>query len=99
MKSLHRSELFCWSTFERDKNIDFNSVLWVRPEGNVMIDPVTMTDHDRAHVDQLGGAKLIVLTNSDHVRESAQLAKELGAVMRCALTHAPVPHVGDIDCG
>jgi len=79
MRSLHRTDLFCWSTFDRDRNIDFNAVLWVRPEGNVLIDPLPMTEHDRRHLKELGGAKSIVVTNSDHARDTDRLRKELGA--------------------
>src|SRR5690606_19165462 len=41
--------------------------------------PVAMSDHDLAHLRDLGGAKWIVITNSDHVRASAELARALGA--------------------
>ena len=29
-------------------NIDFNSTVWVRPEGNVVIDPLPLSDYDEA---------------------------------------------------
>jgi len=79
MKKLHRPDLYGWSAFAERPNIDFNSLLWVRPDGNVIVDPLALTPHDRAHLDALGGARWIVLTNSDHVRGAEALAKELGA--------------------
>ncbi len=79
MKSLHRPDLWCWSTFDQDRNIDFNSYLWQRPEGNVLVDPLPLSDHDRAHLTALGGAAWIVITNSDHIRDSANLAQQFGA--------------------
>ncbi|MEO1899160.1 MAG: MBL fold metallo-hydrolase, partial [Methylococcales bacterium] len=35
MKQLHRSDLFGWSEFNQDRNIDFHSVLWLRESGNI----------------------------------------------------------------
>src|SRR4051812_7841898 len=79
MKSLHRPDLFSWSQFDESRNIDFNSYAWVRPTGNVLIDPLPMSAHDRAHLDKLGGAAWIVITNSDHTRGSKDLAAALSA--------------------
>ena len=50
MKQLHRKDLFCWSVFDKERNIDFNSVLWVRDAGNVLIDPLPMSEHDHEHL-------------------------------------------------
>lgn len=79
MKQLHRPDLFGWSEFNPDRNIDFHSLLWVRGGGNVVVDPLPMSDHDRAHLDALGGAAIIVITNSDHIRDSAALRAHTGA--------------------
>ena len=75
MKRLHRTDLFCWSAFREPLNIDFNSTLWVRPEGNVLIDPLPLSAHDSAHLDELGGAAIVVLTNSMHVRAASEHPK------------------------
>lgn len=79
MKRLHRSDLYSWSEFDQDRNIDFHGVLWVRPEGNILIDPVPLCAHDQQHLQQLGGAQWIVLTNSDHVRDAENVATLTGA--------------------
>lgn len=79
MKRLHRGDLYSWSEFNEDRNIDFHGVLWVRPEGNILIDPVPVCEHDRQHLEQLGGAQWIVITNSDHVRDAENLATITGA--------------------
>lgn len=79
MKQLHRKDLFGWTLFNEERNLDFHSVLWVRPEGNVLIDPLPLTAHDRAHLQALGGVKHIVITNFDHVRAGWLLAQEYGA--------------------
>ncbi len=79
MKRLHRPNLFGWSVFNEDRNIDFHSVVSVRPDGNVVIDPLPLSDHDEAHLRKLGGVASIVVTNSDHVRDSIRLAENTGA--------------------
>lgn len=79
MKRLHRPDLYGWSRFNPDRNIDFHSVVWVRDQGNVVVDPLPMTEHDRNHLNSLGGAAFIVITNSDHVRDASVLAEATGA--------------------
>jgi Metallo-beta-lactamase superfamily len=79
MKSLHRPDLFCWSVFDADRNVDFHSILWQRAEGNILIDPLPLSDHDWAHLHSLGGAAWIVVTNFDHLRATAEIAAKTGA--------------------
>jgi len=79
MKQLHRDDLYMWSSFDGQRNIDFNSLLWVREQGNVLIDPLPLSEHDQAHLAQLGGAAAIIVTNSDHARDAQQLAATCGA--------------------
>ena len=81
MKQLHRKDLFGWSEFNPERNLDFHSVLWVRADGNVLIDPLPLSAHDQNHLRQLGGAKIIVITNSDHCRDAFHIAKMTGAVI------------------
>lgn len=79
MKMLHRPDLFSWADFDEARNVDFNSVLWVREDGNVVFDPMPQRPHDRAHLLSLGGAAWIVITNSDHIRDAVELAAVTGA--------------------
>jgi hypothetical protein len=79
MKRLHKPNLWCWSGFDTARNLDFNSYLWVREGGNVVIDPLALIPHDRDHLMSLGGAALIVVTNSDHTRAAGELAAITGA--------------------
>jgi hypothetical protein len=81
MKQLHRKDLFGWSEFNVERNLDFHSVLWVRTEGNMLIDPLPLSAHDQNHLRQLGGAKYIVVTNSDHCRDAFHIAKVTGAAL------------------
>jgi glyoxylase-like metal-dependent hydrolase (beta-lactamase superfamily II) len=79
VKRLHRPDLWGWSRFDDSRNIDFNSVLWQSPGGNVAVDPLPQTEHDRRHVEALGGVATIVITNSDHVRGAVELREITGA--------------------
>ena len=74
MKRLHRRDLFTYSSFNERLNIDFNSYFWTRSGGNVLIDPLPLSEHDRAHIASLGGVAWIVLTNSDHMRATRDVA-------------------------
>ncbi|MBL1178172.1 hypothetical protein [Pantanalinema sp. GBBB05] len=79
MKSLHRPDLYSWSTFDPERNVDFNGIAWIRPTGNVLIDPVPLSEHDTHHLQELGGASWIVITNSDHIRDAQAIAQQTGA--------------------
>jgi metallo-beta-lactamase superfamily protein len=81
MKQLHRKDLFGWSEFNEERNLDFHSVLWVREQGNVLIDPLPLSEHDKQHLQTLGGASIIVITNSDHCRDAEKIAQQTGAVV------------------
>jgi glyoxylase-like metal-dependent hydrolase (beta-lactamase superfamily II) len=79
MKLLHRPDLYCWSDFNTERNLDFHSIAWIRSAGNVLIDPLPLSDHDWAHLQSLGGASWIAITNSDHLRASQEIAEKTGA--------------------
>jgi Metallo-beta-lactamase superfamily len=79
VKRLHRPDLWSWSRFDEGRNLDFHSLLWVHPGGNVAIDPLPQSPHDREHLRSLGGVAAIVVTNSDHVRGTEELAAATGA--------------------
>ncbi|MDC0188236.1 hypothetical protein OAJ61_00380 [bacterium] len=79
MKKLHRPDLLGWSVFNEERNIDFHGTLLVNPAGNVLIDPLPLNEHDENHLDSLGGAAHIIITNSDHVRDAARILLFTGA--------------------
>ena len=84
MKQLHRKDLFGWSEFNKERNLDFHSVLWVRDGGNVLIDPLPMSEHDHSHLQRLGGVNFIIrrqcqnvlrlLTNEDYAKAKEALS-------------------------
>jgi hypothetical protein len=84
VKQLHKPNFWSWSVFNEERNLDFQSVLWCSGQspaalGNVVIDPLPFSEHDRAHLQALGGAQHIIVTNSDHERAARALAAETGA--------------------
>ena len=79
MKRLHRPDLFCWSVFDESRDLDFHSLLWVRAGGNVAIDPLPLSPHDRKHLDQVGGVGLVLVTNADHTRNAEWMARTFDA--------------------
>ncbi len=79
MKRIICDDLYCWSVFSEMRQVDFNGHLWVRPEGNILIDPVPMIDSDLKQLDRFGGAAWVIVTNCDHEREAAVVAKRTGA--------------------
>ncbi len=79
MKYLHRSDLRMWSVFDQSRDVDFNSIAWLRAGGNVLVDPLPLTDGDHAQLEELGGVGWIVVTNSDHIRACGALAAAFGA--------------------
>lgn len=95
MKALHKPNLFSWSVFDESRDVDFHSVFWKTAHGNVVIDPLPLSEHDRRHVEALGGVQDIVITNSDHVRGAAELSAVTGARVWCpALEVDRLGHLG-----
>ena len=81
MKALHRPDLFTWSAYDAALRMDFNSLLWRRPDGNVLFDPLPLATPDEEHLAELGAAAFILLTNSAHVRGARELAARTGATV------------------
>jgi glyoxylase-like metal-dependent hydrolase (beta-lactamase superfamily II) len=79
MKHLLLDHFYCWSAFSEARQIDFNGHLWVREGGNVVIDPVAISEADLVQLEELGGASLIVVTNRDHARITEHFRDETGA--------------------
>lgn len=81
MKALHTPGLYCWSAFDAARNVDFNGLFVQRSGGNVVVDPMPVSEHDRAHMEALGGVAHIVVTNSDHLRAAAAVRGWSGALV------------------
>lgn len=79
MKSTTLESVHTWSVWQADKRIDFNGFLWTRPTGGLLVDPMPLTDDQRAFLDERGRAQRILLTNADHLRAAGELKGALGA--------------------
>ncbi len=79
MKTTALEHVHTWPVWQADKRIDFNGFLWTRPKGNLLIDPMPLTDDQRAFLDERGGAARILVTNADHLRAAPELKAALGA--------------------
>jgi hypothetical protein len=84
MKKLHRADLYNFSRFDESRNIDFHGLLWVRQGGNVAVDPLPLSPHDERHLAELGGAALVIVTNSDHVRDVVRFAEKSSFPVACS---------------
>ena len=73
MKRLHRDGLYTWSRIDDERDLDFNTTVWARADGCVVVDPLPLSPHDEEHLRKLGGVSLIVVTNSDHTRATVEL--------------------------
>ncbi len=74
--------------------MDFNSFVWIREGGNVLFDPLPLTPHHEQHLDDLGGAAFIVITNSEHVRGAKEIVARTGAKVLAPggeRAHFPLP--------
>lgn len=81
---------FTWSVWQPDRAMYFNSYFLQRPDGNVAIDPLHLSDEDRAEIERLGGVAAIVVTNRDHLRETEALRAWSGARVICSAAEAPL---------
>lgn len=81
MKRTHRPDVRCWSRFDEARDLDFNAWAWVRGGRTVLIDPLPLSDHDRAELEAAGPVTHVVVTNSDHTRASAEIAARYGAII------------------
>jgi hypothetical protein len=79
IKKTTLQDIYYWSRFQSDRGIDFNGFLWTRPDGNVLLDPMDLSATELAAVREKGGARWIVLTNFDHLRDAVHLKHALGA--------------------
>src|SRR5579864_681154 len=70
---------FTWSVWQPERNVYFNSHLFKRDAGNVVVDPLAASEADLAQMDSLGGVSLIIITNRDHERKARDLAARFKA--------------------
>jgi len=79
-----------WSVWQPGVNMFFNSYFIAGEQGNVVTDPLTLSDADAAEIEELGGLAWIVLTNRDHERNAAEIAQKFGAKIAASAADAPL---------
>ncbi len=78
MKEVPGKEIYTWSTYSEEHQIDFHSFLIYLIEGNVLVDPLPFSPEDEKDLRDLGPVSTIIVTNSDHIRDTEAIAKKLG---------------------
>ena len=86
-----------WSAWQPDRNLHFNSYFLTGDGGNLVVDPLPLSDADAAEIEAQGGVAWIVVTNRDHERATKELAERFGAKVACggdaSLLRVPVDRV------
>jgi uncharacterized cupin superfamily protein len=90
MQKLAIPNIYMWSRWQPDRNLWFNSHLFVTPEGNVAVDPLTLELSDAEHIAALGGVAWIVVTNRDHLRDALALRERFSARIATSQLEAPL---------
>lgn len=75
-------DIWQWSWFSDEKQLDFNGLLLVIGEHKILVDPPPMTAEARAVVRRHEPMDYIIITNRDHVREAAAYQAELNCQLR-----------------
>ena len=79
MQSTIVSGVSMWSVWQPERNMFFNSFFIARPDGNLAIDPLPISDADADEIAARGGIAWVVITNRDHERDARALATRFGA--------------------
>jgi len=66
-----------WSWFSEEKQLNFNGHLLDVGEHRILVDPPPLSDSDLSKLTNAGQVDYILLTNRDHVRESANYKEAL----------------------
>lgn len=67
-----------WSWFSQEKQLDFNGLFLHVGEHKILVDPPPMTAEAGTVIRREGGLDYIIVTNRDHVRESAACQRDFG---------------------
>jgi glyoxylase-like metal-dependent hydrolase (beta-lactamase superfamily II) len=72
-------DIYQWSVFSEEKQLDFNG-LWIRtPEMCVLIDPPPFDKDVETQIRELGKPARVFLTNKDHRRAAPKAGRKFGA--------------------
>ncbi|MBV8638376.1 MAG: cupin domain-containing protein [Candidatus Eremiobacteraeota bacterium] len=90
MQELAIPNAYTWSRWQPDRKMYFNSYLFVSAQGNIAVDPVALESDDIEQITALGGIAEIVVTNRDHLRETAALRELFRARVVTSAVEAPL---------
>ncbi|MCE9625527.1 MAG: hypothetical protein K8R69_08785 [Deltaproteobacteria bacterium] len=74
-----REDLYTWSQFNEEKQLDFNGLYLKSEHKTIFIDPPPMSEADLQEVEFLGKPHRIYLTNKHHTRASATYRERWGS--------------------
>ena len=78
-----------WSWFSEEKQLNFNGHLLTVGEHRILVDPPPLTQDEKAQLKRIGAIDYIVLTNRDHVRAAADYQREFGCHLYVPELDAP----------
>ena len=79
-----------WSVWQPQLNLFFNSFFVENDEGNLLTDPLALSDMDAAEIKERGGVAWIVVTNRDHERDARAVAARFDAKIAASAMDAPL---------
>ncbi|HTM09600.1 MAG TPA: MBL fold metallo-hydrolase [Verrucomicrobiae bacterium] len=82
-------DIFTWPWFSEPHGYNFNGYLIVRPQGNLVIDPVEPSDEDLAELARRGVSRILI-TNRNHSRACNKVRERTGA--KTLIHAADAPH-------
>jgi len=88
-----REDIYTWSVFNEEKQLDFNGLYLRTSHRALLIDPPPMSEADRQQVDSLGKPQGIYLTNKHHTRASAEHRDHWGIPLHVHESELPLMEI------
>ncbi len=82
-------DIWQWSWFSQEKQLDFNGLFLIVGEHRVLVDPPPMTAEAKLQIRKSGRVDYLLLTNRDHEREAAACQAEFGCQIMVPEADAP----------
>ena len=87
------NEIYSWSVFNAEKQINFNGLYLKTPARAILIDPPPMTPEDIQEVETSGIPEKIYLTNKHHTRASQEHRERWGCQVLIHADDAPLMEI------
>lgn len=82
-------DIWQWSWFSEEKQLDFNGLFFIVGEHRVLVDPPPLTPEARGLLRRTGPIDYIIVTNRDHERETTVCQNEFHCEVRVPAEDAP----------